>query len=273
MRASKKGRRLNPKPTTQNPKSADIHISGAEGLYEDSEISKILIEYTRRALNHPRGTPDKIVITIEKIRQEPMLIQSLPVTTLRCSSLSEADSAIRKILKNAGISETAVRTAFKVLRSNKTMRGASIVLAETGKRIEPDKERGIRSSMLGISKTADNVLSRKLAEQGINNTTVKEAIILASKVALCKNLAAELCISDDPDYTTGYISSRQYGYVRIPDIKKKGDQKGGRVFFVKENADIDSVIRFLEKTPVLINRTSECSGLYSIDEILDRCHR
>ena len=61
---------------------------------------------------------------------------------------------------------------------------------------------------------------------GLNNTTVKEAIILASKVAACRQVTAELCISDDPGYTTGYISSKKYGYVRIPHIKKKGEKNG-----------------------------------------------
>ncbi len=103
----------------------------------------------------------------------------------------------------------------------------------------------------------------------MNNSTVKEALILASKVAACRQVTAELCVSDDPEYTTGYVSSGRHGYVRIPHIKKKGEKKGGRVFFLEEDADIGSVIGFLEKTPVIINSLSPCYGVRTINEIID----
>jgi 6-carboxyhexanoate--CoA ligase len=279
MRASKnvrsrkaEGRSKKPSQCTQNPTTDEMHISGAEGLYELSDLKKITNEYISRAVHHPRGKPDSIVITIEKVKQKPKLIHSLPVSTLKCRSPSEANKFITKLLKAVGISEKAVGTAFSVLNSKKTMRGASLLLAEAGKRVEPDKKRGIRASRLGINRSADKALSNQLAKQGINNTIVKEAIILASKVAACKKMVAELCISDDPYYTTGYISSKQFGYVRIPNIKKWGNKNGGRVFFLEENADIDSAIKFIEKTPVIINNPSGSRGVYSINDILNRHH-
>jgi 6-carboxyhexanoate--CoA ligase len=73
-------------------------------------------------------------------------------------------------------------------------------------------------------------------------------------VASCRDIIAEICISDDPDYTTGYIASKKFGYLRIPNIKNYGEMHGGRVFFVRENADADRLIEFLEKTPVVIYR-------------------
>ena len=42
----------------------------------------------------------------------------------------------------------------------------------------------------------------------INTTTVKEALILASKLHHA-HIIAEVCISDDPDYTTGYFASEK----------------------------------------------------------------
>ena len=33
------------------------------------------------------------------------------------------------------------------------MRGASLILAKSGKRVEPDKNRGVRVSRMGIEKT------------------------------------------------------------------------------------------------------------------------
>jgi len=263
----------NSSPLTPHSSLTNEHISGAEGIYEEPEISKILREYTERALNHPRGKPDEIIITVEKIKQEPEKIPSLPVTTLKCSSPFEAKKIIKNILGNISISEAAIETAFNVLYGKQTMRGAALVLAGSGKRAEPDKARGIRVSRLGITKNAQKSLSLKLSKYDINNSTVREAIILASKVASCSNVLAELCISDDPDYTTGYIAARQFGYVRIPNIKRKDSRQGGRIFFIKGRSSISAIVDYLEKKPVLINEVSEGRGILTTDEILNSNNR
>lgn len=265
---------LSPRRVARGDRTPNFeHISGAEGIYEDNEISKVVSSYTARALNHPRGRPDKVIITAEEVTQRPKMIDALPVCTLKCSSPSDAKGFIERLLSVSGISGSAVKTAFKVLRLKQTMRGASLVCAESGRRVEPDRKRGIRASRFGITRDAERDISLQLKKNGINNITVKEAVILASKVASCKQVLAEVCISDDPDYTTGYISSIKYGYVRIPNIKTKGDRKGGRVFFIKENADIDSAINFLERTPVIINRAKACSGTCPVYEIINRYHK
>ena len=95
-------------------------------------------------------------------------------------------------------------------------------------------------------------MSKKLKSLGLNNTTVKEALLLASKVASCRDILAEICVSDDPDYTTGYIASRKFGYLRILNIKKTGSMCGGRVFFVREGADPGKVISYLQNKPVVL---------------------
>ncbi len=271
MRASQQVRDKN--SVSGNPESAEMHISGAEGLYESIDINKIVKNYIQRALQHPRGIPDRIVLTIEKLEQEPGPVQSLPVTTLGCGSLSEARQYIEKILKMAGISENAIRTALDLLNNKNTMRGASLMLAESGERVEPDRNRGVRASSLGITRAAEKALSLELEGHGINNSTVKEAVILASKVASLESIIAELCIPDDPDYTTGYIASRRYGYIRIPDIKQKGANIGGRVFFMEEDADVGAVVRYLENTPVLINNITKSWRIGQLDETLNHPHR
>jgi 6-carboxyhexanoate--CoA ligase len=70
---------------------------------------------------------------------------------------------------------------------------------------------------------------------------------------------AELCWSDDPDYTAGYVASAGMGYVRFPLLKQLGDTKGGRAFFVDKDAlDMDAFLRYLEKEATLITDTGEC---------------
>jgi len=273
MRASRKSKSQFLETSDRENGLLEIHVSGAEGMYEEKEIAKIVRKYTLRALSHQKGRPDSIVISLEEIKQRPQSIQSLPVRTLTCRSPLQARGLVRKLLNSYGISDCAINTSFAVIDSSNTMRGAALVLSKSGRRKERDKERGIRASRLGISRYAEKILSLNLEEHGINNTTVKEAIILASKVAACRQVKAELCISDDPGYTTGYISSKKYGYVRIPNIKKKGERMGGRVFFIEEDADIDSVAGFLEKTPVIINSVSPCLGTRKIDDIIDHIDR
>lgn len=273
MRAAKKSRSQKSEVRSKDLKHSEIHISGAEGIYEDEEIQKVIRQYTERALDHPRGRPDEIVITIEKIKSKPMLLKSLPIVTLKCDSTKQAKANILKILLGTGIGKKAVDTAFKILDNNNPMRGAALVLSGSGKRAEPDRERGVRASRIGITKDTEKKLSAELRKFEINTPIVKEAVILASKILSCPDVIAELCVSDDPDYTTGYISSRQFGYVRIPNIKRKGNRQGGRIFFMKEKSDISSVVAFLEKHPVLINQISKCRGICTIDEIVNSNNR
>jgi 6-carboxyhexanoate--CoA ligase len=45
---------------------SEKHISGAEGIYDLVNIERALKELFKRALNHSKGQPDKIVFTVEK---------------------------------------------------------------------------------------------------------------------------------------------------------------------------------------------------------------
>ena len=64
-------------------------------------------------------------------------------------------------------------------------------------------------------------------------------------------MLAEVCISDDPDYTTGYVATRSLGYVRVPNMKSAGSPVGGRLFLVNTD-DVAEVVAYLEHTPVLV---------------------
>jgi 6-carboxyhexanoate--CoA ligase len=263
MRASKKiGSRQN-----EADREKEMHVSGAEGLYEDRDVQKVVKKYIERAINHPKGRADKIIITIEETGHEPKEIPALPVATIICSAPSEAGNIIMRLLQSSGISRKAVDAAFRSIRRG-NMRGAALVSAEKGIRLDPDIERGVRVSRLGIGKEALKLLSSRLSRYGINNDTVKEALVLASKVASDADVIAELCISDDPYYTTGYIASQKFGYMRIPNIKRKGSKIGGRAFFVDEGANTGKIMRYLERDPVLICKAALCKGPISIDEIL-----
>jgi 6-carboxyhexanoate--CoA ligase len=246
------------------------HVSGAEGLFEKEEMEEAVRAYAGRALGHPRGRAADVVITLEQLRVKPREIRALPLRTLRCRSPREAKALSTEILRSAGISRVALRNAFSVLRGRASMRGAALIAAMSGKRLEPDSKRGVRASRLGIARAAHRALSRRLRPLGLDNPTVKEALVLASKVASARGVAAELCVSDDPDYTTGYLASSALGYVRLPNIKTPGSGSGGRVFFINAGAGTDRIIRYLEQRPVLITEIAEIEGVVAPEDLIRR---
>ncbi len=274
-RESLRRKRTVPAVFVQDPstRTGEVHISGAEGMYPRKLVKKVVQEYINRARNHPKGRPDRICITIEKICQPPKKISSLPVVTLKCGSPAGAKTYVWRILAQVGISSRALNTAFSIIGNEKTMRGAALVLAHSGKRVGDDRERGIRASRLGITPTAEQQLSRYLQSHAIDTCTVREALVLSAKVAAHHDIVAELCMSDDPDYTTGYVASSVMGYIRVPHIKKRKSLAGGRVFFLSETADVHALVRYLEKTPVLVTTVGPCAGKVSLNEFLDRHHQ
>lgn len=245
-----------------------VHVSGAEGIYEKDDILDIVREYSERALVHDKGRADEVHLTIEELKEKPRKISSLPLCTLNTKKTDAVRKAASRILSSIGITDRAIEEAFNYLTMGITMRGAMLMDIE-GVRLEPDLLRGVRVTRMGISQNADEVLSKKLSKLGINNMTVKEALILASKVHKYPMVLGEICISDDPNYTTGYIASRAYGYIRLPHIKKRGVPYGGRAFFVT-GGEVKDLIKYLQMTPVLIDKINPCEGTLTLKEILER---
>ncbi|EHP89651.1 6-carboxyhexanoate--CoA ligase [Methanotorris formicicus] len=227
MRASKNGK----------------HISGAERIVDKEEIENVARELIRRALMHENGTPDFINLKIEEIKEEIKYINHLPIKTIECKNKEEAREKAREILKNEGIPNELIDYAFKIIDKG-GMRGAAI-LNLRGERLEPDKERGIRVKNIDTTKELkENILKEKL---GTERTV--DAIAIASKV-IHLGIIAELCTSDNKSYTTGYVATKK-GYFRITNLKEKGEN-GGRVFFVKDDVNIDDLINKLENKPFII---------------------
>jgi 6-carboxyhexanoate--CoA ligase len=243
MRASK---------TAARKPGNDIHISGAEGLFDAAALAVAGTNYIARAVEHPRGMPDTIVITMEKLNARPVRALLLDIKTEDCGAPEAAWHCVVNHLSALGISERALAAASRILKSKNALRGAALLCAIKGTRLDSDRKRGVRVSRLGIESLSEKRLSKRLASGKINTATVKEALTLASKVASCRHIMAEICISDDPDYTTGYIAAKSLGYVRLPNIKRSGEMHGGRVFFVRAGADIKKTIHYLEKTAVIM---------------------
>ena len=220
------------------------HISGAERIVKLEEVGAIAQSLADRALHHSKGTADFINITVDLIPPEKIrYIDCLKVEEHKTSSISESHQLVTDLLQGPNISEEAVHKAISLLKSlDKSMRGAMLVDAITGERLDIGN-RGVRVSHM------DSFDSYVLGD----NEHMREALVLASKVQSADGIVGELCWSDDPDYTVGYVACNGV-YHRIPNMKELGSNIGGRVFFVRSDIDSESVIEYLERAPVLVQR-------------------
>ena len=67
-------------------------------------------------------------------------------------------------------------------------------------------------------------------------------------------VARIILTSDDPNYVTGYVASKELGYVRIMKMKEMGDENGGRIFlFDSRKASAEECIEYLQKKKVLVD--------------------
>jgi len=220
------------------------HISGAERIVKLEEVGTIAQSLADRALHHSKGTADFINITVDLIPPEKITyIDCLKVEEHKTSSISESHQLAIDLLDDPAISKTAVHKAISMLkRLDRSMRGAMLVDAITGERLDTG-DRGVRVSHM------DSFDSHALGD----NEHMREALVLASKVQSADGIVGELCWSDDPDYTVGYVACNGV-YHRIPNMKALGSNIGGRVFFVRSDIDGESVIEYLESAPVLVQR-------------------
>ena len=220
------------------------HISGAERIVKLDEVGSIAQSLAERALHHSKGTADFINITVDLIPPEKIrYIDCLKVEEHKTGSISESHQLATELLDGSVISKTAVHKAISLLKSlDKSMRGAMLVDAITGERLDIGN-RGVRVSHM------DSFDSYALGD----NEHMREALVLASKVQSAEGVVGELCWSDDPDYTVGYVACNGV-YHRIPNMKELGSNIGGRVFFVRSDIDSESVIEYLERAPVLVQR-------------------
>jgi 6-carboxyhexanoate--CoA ligase len=240
------------------------HVSGAERIVSSEMIEDTLQSLVSRARGK-KFTPEQIVIKIENLGTAPIRpLTALDVITVNALDITTGRAVASRILQSLDISELAAMAAIKHLCSGAApsgwnMRGAMIIDAQNGKRLEPDQERGVRASRFDWTDEALESITRKLAKIGLTHYRTHEALALATKVAHAPGIVAELCWSDEPEYTAGYVASRKTGYVRFSNLKLLGDSRGGRAFFVNRNdLDLCRFINYLQTEIVFITDSGEC---------------
>ena len=246
------------------------HISGAERIVGHDSVEAVCTAMVRRAMNHSKGDPDFINVKIEKVHESDIqILKALPVTRidvetwqeglekafgLVSKAVAECDERLLRddVARNdkRGKSREELIKDFAqrlpdLLRETFPMRGAMLYDIATGERLEPNHERGVRATYM-------DALHSSEVDGGKNH--FNEAIVLATKVANAPGMVAEFCVSDDPNYVTGYVASKELGYVRIMKMKELGDENGGRIFlFDSRNASAEECIEYLQKKKVLVD--------------------
>jgi 6-carboxyhexanoate--CoA ligase len=246
-----------------------VHISGAERIVKRDLVEPVALELLKRAMTHSRGKPDFISIKVELLKTKPVPISLLPVFDV--NENLKGEEVLSRIFPLTPIGNCGMEI-YRLLLSGPApgggvMRGAMIVEVPSGKRLERDSSRGVRASYLDITEKA----RRKLKEISRDYTeNFCDALVLSSKVLSFPGVVGELCVSDDPDYTTGYLSLSGVGYIRIRRIKERGLAKGGRAIFVEKKVPVSKLVEFLEKTPVLAEEVTyySCSSLEKVVEIV-----
>ena len=228
------------------------HISGAERIVPEDGLEEQVIAMLRRARTHERGRADFIQVQVEEVKEKDIMTCPLiPVYQMDTRTKSEGRKAAKKELLRIGVSKAAVESAFRELESlTDSMRGAIVMDAVTGERLDDRAERGVRCSNMDCEDTA--LYEARMAEKGLGGDHPREALVLASKVAYGPGTVAELCWSDDPDYVTGYVGSKKFGYGRITVMKDMGDPVGGRVFFVEHGTDVARYDDYMQNQVVLV---------------------
>lgn len=232
------------------------HISGAERTVSKEKIPEVIKALLERQ-NHKEF--DFSNIKIEKIFKKPIISKkSLKVEIYEFENYKEAlNFALSTITKKTNIPIETAKNYINLLYTGASpdrnnMRGA-MVINENGERLEKDKFRGVRTVLVDFVNRDE--ITKKLLKKGYTERTV-DALALATKNLNYKNIIAEFCISDDEDYTTGYLAIDGI-YIRLKPLKPYGLNKGGRIYFVKNNTDINELYNYLEKIPILIEDINE----------------
>lgn len=232
------------------------HISGAERILHEDEVEEELINVYRRAITHERGKPDFINFKIEKIDEQDIIYKKrLNIVQHDVGSKDEGLSLAKELLiKNTVSVEAAEKGINTLLELKDSIHGAMLIDKDTGIRIDNNGIRGVR--VTGIASADITNYRESLKNDGREGLHLEEALILASKIASCKGIVAELCWSDDPSYVIGYVGTKD-NYERISILKEEGNPVGGRLFFVdtnllNEDYSLDDLIDYLEKQAVLI---------------------
>lgn len=235
------------------------HCSGAERIAAAGDLPALAAELVARALGAGSAPPDRICCTVDRLAEEILHRQLPDVQTFAVPDWTTGRACARALLLRAGVAPVVIDAAMSELAAGpapggQVMRGAMIIDALTGLRLEADPARGVRVSRMDLASEARQAIRAELAGAGLGHHRVVEALTLAGKVLAAPGIVAELCWSDDPGYLSGYVADPHHGYQRITRLKAAGDVFGGRALFVRTSGwKLAAFVAYLERQAVLFD--------------------
>ncbi|EKU48229.1 6-carboxyhexanoate--CoA ligase [Staphylococcus massiliensis] len=218
------------------------HISGGETLCSKEQVDQELTALFKKGFQHSNGDADFLNIKVERVATTPVDIP--------CLHIVDHQVALETLASDHAISAKALETGLAYLHNNTIYRGAIILDKETGERLDNSGSKGIRVTTFGVSDDLKLELSMRYAS--FMSKRIKEALSLTSCINFSDQVAGELCISDDLNYTTGYFASKTHHYNRLHQVKPENTRVGGRIIFVDHDIDIERYIEFLSNTPKMV---------------------
>jgi 6-carboxyhexanoate--CoA ligase len=232
------------------------HLCGAERIVTEGEVAATSQVLWRRARKCGAVERD-IVLTVDTLAaSEVERIPCLPLLLRPPQYPYEAMACAQDLLGACGVSRPVFLAALQGMTSGFApgggpLRGAALVDAMTGKRLEADRRRGVRASHFDYSHLCRQGVEQELLAHGLTHFRTLEALAVASKVQW-SGVLAEWCWSDEPGYEAGYLGLPELGYVRFPRFKPPG-AAGGRVFFLAPGTRVGDLTQRLEERWTLID--------------------
>ncbi len=164
---------------------------------------------------------------IEKVKAPIQTLVALPV-------VENLNDTLTQLAKQTDVSEYALNKGLEYIKNDITYTGAIILSAQTGQRLDSTEQRGIRVTHLAFKTCKRN---------GEISERVKDARALATCINTFEGVKAELCVSDDLHYTTGYYASPKLDIVESLILKKRYASRG-RIIFVDEGINLNAYVSF-----------------------------
>lgn len=239
-----------------DPKKGGKHISGAERIVTKAEIKKVMNDLVDRAFNHPKGLCDFLNISLLEVKEASLKrVSSLDISTVKVDDYKVGREKAVEIMDKVGMQEGRAKKIMEFLENVGPLKGAAIIDINTLERLDDPSKKGVRVTSLDWEEGIKKELLEKLEKHNLGNVHVSEAVCLASKTLSAPGIVCELCWSDDPDYTAGYVASSKFGYVRITELKPFNEEVGGRIFcFDSSKASFKECIDYLRKQAVLVSK-------------------
>ncbi len=262
----------------------DRHLAGGEDIVAAEELPERITELLNRGLSpstHDPGRERRPSLTFRIDPVDPGALVSaplLPVHCLKSDTVSETWAFVRDalaLLETQGFlldSKHLLEQCRLLLAGNRPVSPGAFLLSPDGDPLDPDG-RGIRVTHFGMLRRVREGMISQVAVHGTGTSRrFIEALQIASKALHSPPVLLEFCLSDNPEYTTGYLALKGVGYIRLPHLKPPGIPAGGRLYVMEKPVDssLETLLGYLTKTPVLFTEESDVFPMTGSRTLLER---